>query len=94
MSEDRSTLTMPDLDDFAPRPKKPAGAQSAKAVKKAVDKSATFPSREPPRDVQINIAGPAEIIERFKTMAKDDRRSYYAMLEILMDSFEEKGRTG
>lgn len=90
MSADRSTLAMPDLDDFEPRPKGQGGDRSPTAVKKAVDKASSFPSREASKDVQINIHGPSDVIERFKAMAKDDRRSYYAMLEILMDNFEGK----
>lgn len=46
-----------------------------------------WPSREP-KEEQINIRGPADIINRFKKMAKNDRRAYYDMLQILMDEFE------
>ena len=46
-----------------------------------------WPSREP-KEEQINIRGPADIINRFKQMAKNDRRAYYDMLQILMDEFE------
>lgn len=91
MNADRSTLAMPDLDDFddfKPRPKGQGGERSPKAVKKAVDSASSFPSREAAKDLQLNISGPSSVIERFKTLAKDDRRSYYAMLEILMDNFE------
>jgi hypothetical protein len=90
MSADRSVLPIPDLDDFEPRTKGEGDGRSPQAVKKAVDKASTFPSREPSRDMQLNITGPSDVIDRFKAMAKDDRRSYYAMLEILMDSFDGK----
>ena len=46
-----------------------------------------WPSRES-KEKQINIRGPADIINRFKQMAKNDRRAYYDMLQILMDEFE------
>lgn len=97
MSADRTALAMPDLDgldDFTPRPKSQEPDRSPKAVKKAVDKASSFPSREASKEAQLNIKGPEEMIERFKTMCKDDRRSYYAMLEILMDNFEGKGQGG
>lgn len=94
MSGDRSKLQMPklgdDLDDFAP---KPAAASSIEA-KKEVDKVSNFPSREAAIEGQLNMKGSKAILDRFKTMCKDDRRSYVAMLEILMDKFEGKGQGG
>lgn len=41
-------------------------------------------------EAQVSIRGPHEIIERFKRLCKDDRRSYYDMLEIMMDKFETR----
>ena len=41
-------------------------------------------------DGQISIKGPLSTIRRFKTMCKDDRRTYADMLSILMDEFEKK----
>lgn len=90
MSSERTTLDIPDLDDFAPRPKERSDAGKTEAVRKAVDKASSFPSREASEMTQLHIHAPREIAERFKAMAKDDRRSYYAMLEILMDNFEGK----
>jgi hypothetical protein len=49
---------------------------------------ARCPSREPARDGQVSIKAPAEVIERFRTLCRDDRRTYADMLEILMDRFE------
>lgn len=49
-------------------------------------------SREPVADGQISIKASLEAIERFRQMCADDRRTYGDMLEILMDSFEGKGR--
>lgn len=93
-SGDRASLpilgTTDDLDDFAPRTGQ--GARPAESDRKAVDRVASFPSREPASDVQMNLRGPREIIDRFKTMCKEDRRPYYQMLEILMDEFERKTR--
>ena len=47
-----------------------------------------WPSREPVRDGQISIKAPVEVIDRFRTLCKDDRRTYADMLGILMDRFE------
>lgn len=90
MSGERQTLDMSldDFDDFAPKPKK---AKPAAQVRKEVDKVSSFPSREKGAEGQINIGGDQAVLDRFKAMCKDDRRSYIAMLEILMDSFEGQG---
>jgi len=98
MSGERSSLPIPSLDDFAPRAPKPDKA--TQEAKRAVDAASKFPSREAgstsaPKgqggaEVQLNMKGPQKVIERFKKLCKDDRRSYYAMLEILMDHFEKK----
>lgn len=50
-----------------------------------------WPSREPIRDGQISIKAPLDVIERFKHICKDDRRTYADMLGILMDRYESKG---
>lgn len=50
-----------------------------------------WPSREPVRDGQISIKAPLDVIERFKDICKDDRRTYADMLGILMDRYESKG---
>ena len=49
-----------------------------------------WPSREPVRDGQISIKAPFEVIERFRRLCHDDRRTYSDMLAILMDSHERK----
>lgn len=93
MGDDRTALDMDleGLDDF--EPKKPI--KPAPAVKKAVDKVSTFPSREATTEGQLNIKAPdGRVLERFKAMCKDDRRKYYDMLEVLMDSYEDKGQGG
>ena len=54
------------------------------------DRTDRWPSREPLVDGQISIKGPLSTIRRFKTMCKDDRRTYADMLSILMDEFEKK----
>ena len=57
-----------------------------------------WPSREPEARAepetepqgQITMRGRARVIERFRRLCKDDRRTYLDMLEILMD--EREGR--
>ena len=49
-----------------------------------------WPSREPVMDGQISIKAPLNVLERFKGICKDDRRTYADMLGILMDRYEGK----
>ena len=49
-----------------------------------------WPSREPLRDGQISIKAPLDVLERFKGICRDDRRTYADMLRILMDRYEGK----
>ncbi len=50
-----------------------------------------WPSREPLRDGQISIKAPLDVIERFRRLCQDDRRTYADMLAILMDGHERQG---
>ena len=47
-----------------------------------------WPSREPIRDGQISIKAPTDVIERFRRICKDERRTHADMLSILMTSYE------
>lgn len=87
MSGDRQSLNMDldDLEDFQPK-----AIKQPTDTKRAVDSVSNFPSREAPEEGQMNIKGSKAILQRFKQMCKDDRRSYADMLGILMDSFEKK----
>lgn len=49
-----------------------------------------WPSREPIRDGQISIKAPLDVIERFRKLCKDDRRTYADMLSILMAEHQRK----
>ncbi|MCY4305927.1 MAG: hypothetical protein OXC62_14295 [Aestuariivita sp.] len=40
-------------------------------------------------EAQVSIRGPGYIIERFKKLCKDDRRSYYNMLEMMMNRWDD-----
>lgn len=96
MTAGREALTMPNLDDglddFAPRHGAGQGAAVSAPDARAVDRISAFPSREAASDLQLNMKGPRPVIERFKTMCREDRRSYHAMLEILMNHFEGNAR--
>ena len=50
-----------------------------------------WPSREALRDRQISIKAPLDVIQRFRRLCHDDRRTYADMLGILMDSHERQG---
>lgn len=88
----RAPLSLGGLDDFQPRQK------PVEAVKADIDSGAGWPSREPiaqspapvaaPREGQLNIRATEDVIERFKRLCKDDRRTYSDMLTILMDHFD------
>ena len=87
-SGDRLPLSIPvsdNLEDFAPR----SPSSAPKIETKALDKVASFPSREASGSAQMNITGDKAVLDRFDRMCKADRRSRYAMLEILMDTFEK-----
>lgn len=59
-------------------------------LEKAGGSIGRWPSREPIRDGQMSIKAPLDIIDRFKRICKDDRRTYADMLGILMDLYESK----
>ena len=87
VGDDRTALNMDfdDLSDFEPK----ATPKTQDTVKRSVDSVSGFPSREASDDGQLNMKGRKTILNRFKVMCKDDRRSYVDMLEILMDRFEK-----
>lgn len=59
-------------------------------LERAEGSIARWPSREPIRDGQMSIKAPLDIIDRFKGICKDDRRTYADMLRIMMDLYESK----
>ena len=92
MTSSRKPLNFGSLDDFDP----PKSGGIEKEVfapideKKAVDRVSAFPSRERPDDRQINIKAPEEVLRRFRAMAKAERYTLGAFLEILMDAYDGK----
>lgn len=82
---DRKALNFDDLDDFEPR--SPVARQT---IRKSIDRTTGFPSREPNEDGQINIKAPVALLERFKAMAKAERYKHGEFLEILMDFYEKR----
>ena len=76
------------LQQFEPRPA--TNIQPEPIVDKARVSATRWPSREPVMDGQISIKAPLDILDRFKRICKDDRRTYADMLSILMDGYEGK----
>ncbi|SFJ90447.1 hypothetical protein [Jannaschia pohangensis] len=56
------------------------------ALTPLVADTARWPSREPQRDGQVSIKAPLEVIDRFRKLCRDDRRTYADMLSILMET--------
>ncbi|MEP3331401.1 hypothetical protein [Sedimentitalea sp.] len=77
-----------DLDRLKQFEATPSGRDHAPAP--AVMSPDRWPSREPIRDGQISIKAPLDVIERFRNLCKDDRRTYADMLSILMTEYERK----
>jgi hypothetical protein len=95
----------PDLSAF--RPRGAGQGAPAPAVRAAIDAATAYPSRETqtpaaaalqsggaaqPVEGQLNIRAPVEVIERFRHLCKEDRRTYADMLRILMDERPADGR--
>ena len=72
-------------------PSDSAGAEVGPSGVPASYELERWPSREPVRDGQISIKAPLEVIERFRHLCRDDRRTYADMLSILMDAYERRG---
>ena len=68
----------------APRSVEPESIEPSRAP------AERWPSREPIKDGQISIKAPLDVIERFKRICKEDRRTYADMLGILMDKYDLK----
>lgn len=70
--------------------KSTAKVESEPVVDRAGGTATRWPSREPVMDGQISIKAPLDVLDRFKRICKDDRRTYADMLGILMDRYEGK----
>lgn len=81
-------LDLDRLKQFEARPG--VKAKSEPVFDRAGGATERWPSREPLKDGQISIKAPLDVLERFKRICKDDRRTYADMLGILMDSYEAK----
>ncbi len=77
------------LKQFESRPST-KDANSSSSTSRVGGLAERWPSREPVSDGQISIKAPLIVIERFKRICKDDRRTYADMLGILMDLYETK----
>lgn len=81
-------LDLDRLKQFEARPA--TKAEPEPDIDRAGGATERWPSREPLRDGQISIKAPLDVLERFKRICKDDRRTYADMLGILMDRYEGK----
>lgn len=81
-------LDLDRLKQFEARPA--TKAESEPVFDGAGSMTERWPSREPLRDGQISIKAPLDILDRFKQICRDDRRTYADMLRILMDRYEGK----
>lgn len=79
-------LDMDRLKQFESRPSTQEDVQPP--ANRAGGLTGRWPSREPIRDSQISIKATVDVVERFKRICKDDRRTYADMLSILMDRYE------
>ena len=88
------SLDLARLKQFEPSPREPSSPTSSPDRTSSEVSSALpterWPSREPVRDGQISIKAPLDVIERFRRLCHDDRRTYADMLAILMDSHERR----
>ncbi len=91
------SLDLARLQQFEPQSRPPATSSSASGQETSLSEASEAPSlerwlsREPVREGQISIKAPLEVIERFRRLCRDDRRTYADMLAILMDGFERQG---
>lgn len=77
--------------EAAPEPRRQAAPQPLpEPARPAAAAPERWPSREPVRDGQISIKAPLDVIARFRTLCRDDRRTYADMLTILMDGYETR----
>ena len=88
MTGERQPLAFDSLSDFAP--KKAEKATPSRADREAVDQVSSFPSRERSTENQLNIRAPEDVLARFKALAKADRYTHGAFLEILLDAYERR----
>ena len=87
---DRTTFEIPNLDDeledFSPRT--PHKGNTIK--REQIDEVASFPSREPNNEGQLNIKGPSKVLDRFRALRKSERYPYVELLDMMMDAYENK----
>ena len=80
-----------DLDRLKQFEKVPA-AENSPPMRTSPPETERWPSREPVRDGQISIKAPTDVIEQFRRLCKEDRRTYADMLSILMAKYEQTSK--
>jgi len=89
MTGERKPLPLGSLDDFAPKPRERA-AEATNVVRDVIDQVSEFPSRERSDEGQLNIRTSKENVRRFKAMAKSERYTQGAFLQILMEAYQNR----
>jgi len=74
---------------FKPKPKPSPGAADNQQKAKPARTKTTFPSREA-GDSQMNIKGPEELLDRFRTIAKRDGLRASGLLQRALDAYERE----
>jgi hypothetical protein len=81
-----------DLSTFKPRDG--AGEKATSAEREAIDQASAFPRRELGDETQINIRAPQKVIDAFRKLCKDDRRTYADMLERMIRNYRPSSDSG
>ena len=93
----RTTQSLGDLniDGFKPRSKATRKNKTQKPVDQDQSdlswqsREAAHESNKVAHDATLSMRGPAHVINRFKKLAKADRYSQWAFLEVLMQHYED-----
>lgn len=87
----RRAIDFGSLDDFAPTKPPERTEVASEEQRRVVDRVSSFPSREADGEGQLNIRASADVLARFKEAAKKDRYTYGAFLEIILNSYQDRG---
>lgn len=90
MTGERQPLPLGSLDDFTPKTRERTAADATNVVRDVIDQVSEFPSRERSDEGQLNIRTSKENVLRFKAMAKAERYTQGAFLQILMDAYQNR----
>jgi hypothetical protein len=92
--EERGSLDFSKLSQFKPRPKARTKPKT-KPEQRVIDQAATFPSREPPAQKDneqdsLLIRANADVVRRFREIAKRDGLKLGGLLRMATEAYEQK----